>query len=103
MELPHRRMPERDAFDQNILAAIRLEQVRTQITSLAEDSLAHGRALGNHFLKQGSRFARAGVSLLPSAAGAPGPRPPIFAISLAIDYTFAGDCDVLLLKGIDKS
>src|SRR5882762_398969 len=103
MNLPHRRVPERHAFNQNVLTAIRLEQIRPQITSFAENSLAHGRALSNHFLKQSSRLARAGVSLLPSAACAPSPGPPIFAISLAINYSFASDRDMFLLKGIDES
>src|SRR5207248_7649937 len=62
-----RRMLQCDPFDENVLAAIGLEQVRPQITSFAEDSLAHECTPGNHFLKQSSRLARAGVSLLPSA------------------------------------
>src|SRR5437762_6615059 len=103
MNLPHWRILQRHALDQNILAAIGLEQVRSQITSFAEDSLAHGRALGNHLLKQSSRLARTGVALFPAAARASRPRPPIFAIGLAVDYAFAGDRDVLLLKGIDES
>ena len=82
---------------------MRLNEVRSQITFITKNTLAHGRALGNHLLKQSSRLARVGVTLLPPAAGAPGPRPPMFAIGLAVDYSFAGNRDVLLFKGVDES
>src|SRR5437762_971492 len=63
---------------------MRLNEVRSQITFITKNPLAHGRALGDHLLKQSSRLARVGVTLLPPAAGAPGPRPPMFAIGFAI-------------------
>src|SRR5205807_4257166 len=99
MNLPHRRMPERHAFNQNILAAMWLNQVRSQITFITKHALAHGRALGNHLLKQSPCLARVGIALLPSAALPTRPRPPVFAISLAVNYSFTGDRDVLLFKG----
>src|SRR5207237_1282964 len=84
-------------------AAMWLNQVRSQITFITKHALAHGRALRNHLLKQSSRLARAGVSLLPSATLPTRPRPPVFAISLAVNYSFTGDRDVRLLEGVDES
>src|SRR5882724_5934844 len=58
MDLPHRRISERHAFDQNILAAVRLNELRPQVASFAIDTLADGRGVG-HLLVE----PRAGLAL----------------------------------------
>src|SRR6266702_5622217 len=102
MNLPHRRTSKRDSFDQNVLTAIWLQEHRTQITSFPEDSFAHGGAFRDVLVKQTAGVALFVITFFPATARASFPRPPIFAISLAVDDPFAGDRDVLLLKGIDK-
>src|SRR2546425_12211155 len=102
MNLPHRRIPERDAFDQNILTAIWLQEHWPQITSVAEHSLAYGRAFVDVLIKQTARLALIGITFLPSTTSSSFPWPPMFAIGLAVDDACAGDRDVPLLKGIDE-
>ena len=40
MDLPHRRVDDRDALDEDVAAAVRLDEVRPQPVALAEDALA---------------------------------------------------------------
>src|SRR5262249_2671124 len=48
MNLPHWRTPDADAFDENILAAMRLNEAGTQVVSVAESALIHRRVVGDH-------------------------------------------------------
>src|SRR5262249_30051450 len=98
MKLPHRRIPERHAFNQNILAAIWLNKVRPQVTTFAKDAFTDGSTFGDHLHQRRSRFARVRVARFPTASLAPRPRPPVFAIGPAIKNALARDRDVLLLE-----
>src|SRR5215471_16365318 len=100
MKLPHRRIPERDAFDQDILAAMRLDKIRPQITALTKHAFTYRCAFGDHLLEQSPCLSRAGVACFPTASLTTGPRPPVLAISLTIKHALAGNGHVLLLKRI---
>ena len=102
MNLPHRRTPERHALDQDILAAIRLEEHWPQITSFAEDPFANGRAFGDVVIENSPRFTLIRIAFLPTAACSSFPWPPMFAVRLAVNDAFTGDGDVPLLEGIDE-
>src|SRR2546429_514622 len=102
MNLPHRRMAKRYAFDQNILATIRLEEHWPQVTSFSKDSFAYGRAFGDVLIKDAARLALFGIAFLPATARPSFPWPPVSAVSLAVDHAFTGDRDVLLFKRVDE-
>src|SRR5438105_3792940 len=98
MNFPHWRIDNVNAFDENIARAIRLNEVRPQIFTFAEDSILHGNAA---FAKI-EQFANTGARRSFSTFFAPGPRPPVLIRSGAIERTSARDCDVLLLEGVDE-
>src|SRR5947209_1512458 len=102
MKLPHRRVTKRDAFDEHVLRAVGLDELRSQITSLAEDAFSDGRALRNHLVEKSACLVLLGVTFLPAATCATLPGPPVGAIRLTINDAFARQRDVLLLEGINK-
>ena len=102
MQLPHRRISQRHTLDQNVLAAMRLNEVRPQVSTVAKYSLIHRRTVRDHFHQLRARGAGAAGALLPTTRLPPRPRPPVFATGLPIKHALAGNRDILLLKGIDE-
>src|SRR6516165_3688765 len=102
MDLPHRRVLQRDAFDQYILAAIRLNELGAKKVTGTKNSFRHGHTPFRHVKKQVPVFRLFRFSLLPSAARASLPWPPMFAIGIAVDGACARDGDVFLLEGVDE-
>src|SRR5437763_16770796 len=93
-------MPERNSFDQNILTAIWLNELRSQVTSFTENTLTYRRRFRPIAIQQRARLALLRVAFRPTAAGAAFPRPPMIAVGVSINYTFAGNGHVLLLTSI---
>src|SRR5205823_14932143 len=85
MKLPHRRMPQRHAFDQNVLAAIRLNERWPQVTAFAEDTFADRRAVRDHFIELVPRGELIWIALLPAAARASFPCPPVLTTGIPVD------------------
>ena len=102
VEFPHRRVDDTEAFDQDILAAVRFDELRTEVAAVAEDAFGDGDVflgLVNEFVP---RCFLVRVAFLPTAVRAAFPRPPVVAIGLAVEGAGAGDRDVLLLEGVDE-
>src|SRR5262249_7043875 len=74
MNLPHRRIVDRDAFNQDVAAAIGLDEVRPQPVAVAEHALGHRRAPVVEFEQP--------ADALPARTL---PRPPAFIRFLSID------------------
>src|ERR1700752_1611666 len=98
MNLPHRRVLNRDAFDQDVLAAIRLNKLWPEIVALAEDAFAHGHAFFRHREECRSIRALVAHAFFPAVLWPTVPWPPMLVVALAVKRAFAGDGDVLLLK-----
>src|SRR5215510_10970738 len=91
MDLPHRRVADGDALDQNVSAAIRLNEVRPQIRTFAENSFADGSPLRPEF-DQPLSCRSLGVA----------PTPPMRLVRLAVDCSRTGDGEVPLFKCINE-
>ena len=102
MNLPHRRTPKRHAFDQNIMTAVGLNELRPQIAAFAKYAFTHRRCPGDVIIKQRARFTLIWIAFFPTALRPSFPRPPMFAIGIAVDHAFTGDRHISLLKGIDE-
>src|SRR5258708_8806977 len=100
MDLPHGRILQGNAFEQHVLAAIRLNELRPQIVPLAEYSFAHGYTFLAHLKERGAGLRLVGIAFLPPALAAPFPRPPALTASLPIDPPFAAHAAILLPKSI---
>src|SRR5262249_14122402 len=91
MDLPHRRIPDGYAFDKNVLAPVRLNEVGPQTRTFAKDALAYRSSPRPKFHQP-----------LPGC-GLPGPPvPPMCFISLTIECSGAGNGEILLFEGIDE-
>jgi len=100
--LPHRRVQQRHAFDQNVFTLIWLNELRPQKVPFAEDTLFDRCA---PFAKREQLIPVVGLfrlACLPPALGLPLPRPPESAVGVSIERALAGDGDILLLEGIDE-
>ena len=102
MNFPHRRIRYSDSFDENTLATVGLDELRSEEMSRAENSFAHRNRLLSHLEKHSSILKLIRIPILPAVFGAPNPRPPGFRTGLTVECSRAGDGDVLLLEGIDK-
>src|SRR5215472_896129 len=102
MNLPHRRVFQRHALDQQILATIGLNKLWPQIMSRPEHALGHGYHSLRHVKEQVAVFDLVRLALLPSTMRAPLPWPPMLTIGIAINGALTGDRDVSLLKGVDE-
>src|SRR5215472_1644815 len=98
MDLPHGRIFERHAFQQHILAAIRLDELRTQVMPFAENSLADRRALFGHGKESCAIGELVRLAFFPSAPGAAFPRPPVLAVGITVDDSLARDRNILFFK-----
>src|SRR5207237_8271654 len=65
-------------------------------------SLIHWGSARHVVIEPGARFALLGIAFLPTPARPAFPWPPMIAVSIAVDYAFAGQRDVLLLECIDE-
>jgi hypothetical protein len=70
--------------------------------TLAKDALSHGKPAFRHIEELIAILLLVHVSRLPDAVGATLPRPPMFAIAIAVDGALARDGDVLLLESINE-
>src|SRR5882672_1002879 len=102
MNLPHRRVPERDPFNQNVLAPVRLNELWPQVTAFTIDALVYGRSVGHLFVQERARLTLIRIAFLPSALRSSFPRPPMIAISITVDHAFACDRHIRLLKRVDQ-
>src|ERR1700730_2525396 len=102
MNLPHRRVLDRHAFDQDVFATIRLYELRPQVLAFAESSLAHRNAALGHVSQRSPCFSLIPITLFPTILRAPVPRPPRLIVGLAIQNSRTSDGDVLLLEAIDE-
>src|ERR1051325_6517963 len=102
MNLPHGRVRDRDAFDKDVLTAVGLNELRSQVVAFAEHTLAHRHVLFHHLRERVARLQLVRVAFLPPALGAALPRPPVRCVALAVERAFARDGDVLLLEGVDE-
>ena len=100
MYLPHRGINDLHAFDQNILASIRLYEIWPQELSVAENAVANRNAVLHHFVKSCTCRTLIRHSLFPAVPRAAVPVPPILIIALPVKRAFAGDGDVFLFKSI---
>src|SRR5262245_20950713 len=91
VDLPHRRIHYRDAFDEDVSATIGLNEVRAQKRPLAEYALRHGSAVHAEIHQASS--CRRSLSR---------PIPPQRVACLTIESAGASDGDVLFVKGIDE-
>src|SRR5205085_8395508 len=91
MDLPHGRVFQGHTFDEDILAAIRLDELRPQIVSFSKDPFAHRDASLRHIKEHVPVFLLAGTALFPTAFLSSFPWPPVVAIGLAVDYATAAD------------
>src|SRR4051812_17924583 len=91
IENPHRRIDERDAFDEYVAAAVRLDEVRPELMVGAESSVLGGHILFAHLAQ---RFAIFGTGRFPV--------PPCFFSGLAVERTGASDGDVVLVMSVDQ-
>ena len=98
MDLPHRRVDDPHALDENVPAPVRLNELRAQIRSIAEDALCHR---SSRFRQAEQPLARCDLVRSPSPLDIL-PGPPVRFARLAIECSFSGDRDVLLLEGIDE-
>src|SRR5215467_7434435 len=89
MDLPHRRVTNRDTIDQHVLTTIRLDELRAQVMTVAEDAVFYGHAFFGHFEQR----VAIGTALY-------FPWPPVFVSALAVECAFAGDGNVLLVEGV---
>src|SRR6266550_7540244 len=102
MNLPHWRVPDSHAFDEDVFTMIRLYELRPQIMAFAENSLAHRYAAFCHVCQSSPRFSLVPITFFPTILSAPVPRPPRLIVGLAIQNPRTGDSDVLLLEGVDE-
>src|SRR5690349_2265886 len=102
MNLPHRRVADRDAVDQHVLTAIRLDELRPQIVSIAKDTLANRHAFLRHREQRVAVGTLLRHSFFPTVLRTAVPGPPVFGVALSVEYAFARDRDVALLERIDE-
>src|SRR6185503_13804968 len=70
--------------------------------TFAEESIAHRDAVFSHLEQRVSIRTLLAHAFFPAVLGTTVPGPPVFVVALAVEYTFAGDGDVLLFEGIDE-
>ena len=98
MDLPHRRVDDRDAVDEDVAAAIRLDEIGPQPLPFAEHPLATPARRARRNRSAGS--ARRPV--LTSPRDRPAPVPPVVRVRLTVERAGAGHRDVRCLEGVDE-
>src|SRR5262249_1916797 len=91
MNLPHRRVANSDAVDEDVLAAVGLDELRAQVMTIAEDTVIDWNAFFSHLEQRvaiGTRLVF--------------PRPPVIVVALAVEYAVAGDGDVALTESVNE-
>src|SRR6185437_11276501 len=89
VQLPHGRVPYSEVLEQDVLATVRLDEVRPEVVPFAEDAILHRRALIAH-ADQGVAIAmETGNSTLRAASGLAHPAPPIFVAGLSVQNALA--------------
>src|SRR5690348_2269004 len=93
MDLPHRRVADRNALNEYVCAAVWLDELGPEVGAFAEESVLHGSLRVCHLHERVAGLQLAGISLLPPTICAAFPWPPVLAIGLAIENAWAGDAD----------
>src|SRR5215218_6611804 len=70
--------------------------------TFAEDALAHRNTFICDLEEGVSIRALLAHGFLPAVLRTAVPPPPVFVIALAVECSFAGDCDVLLFERVDE-
>src|SRR5262245_55840914 len=96
MYFPHRRIDDGDAFDQDIAAAIRLDELGSQIAA-TKLPLFYRHTFFRQLLQPTAVSARAWRSFLPPVIRPPHPRPPMFVVALAVERALSRYRDVGLI------
>src|SRR5579863_10204474 len=79
-----------------------LDQARPQIAALPESPFADGHILGAHLEQPVPRGILAYHALRPAAVGAAFPWPPVLAIAISVERSFARYRDVLLSIRVEE-
>src|SRR6266566_2023993 len=98
MNLPHRRVDDLDALDQDVTAAVGLDKVWSQEVSRTKDALVYRRAA----LAKVQQLADAGAGGRFAACRALVPGPPVLNRRRTIEHAATRNGDVLLLKSINQ-
>ena len=101
VQLPHGRVGDGDALDQNVGALDGLVEVGAQIVAFAEDALLCGGAVVGHLAQQ-LDVVVTGLGDGAVRVDGAGPVPPVVLVSLTVEGALAGQSDVLLLIGVDQ-
>src|SRR6185369_7380105 len=89
--LPHRGVTNRDPIDQDVLAAVWLNEVRTQTRSFSKDAFTYG-----------SSFRSEIDQPLPGCCLTRSQVPPVCVVRLAVQDSSAGDRQISLFKGVNE-
>src|SRR6185369_7168089 len=102
IDLPHRRVPDRDPFDEHIATAVRLYELRPEERVHTESARTHRDALLRHLEQPGPRRALVALPLLPAVVRIAVPFPPVLVAGLAVERARAGHGDVHRIPSVDE-
>src|SRR5579871_3381293 len=102
MDFEHRRVDDGDAVDENVAPAHGFDEIRPEIAAFAEFAVPERSVLLAHRVERVASGLLAGLPFAPAAIGTAFPRPPVFAIAVAVERALAGDCNVVLAVGINE-
>src|SRR4249920_737265 len=84
MDLPHRRVDDGDAIDEDVATAVRLDEIRPEPMAFAENPLAHRHAASSEVHQS---VAGCRLFLAPFAT----PVPPVVRIRLTVERSSASN------------
>ncbi len=89
----------RDSLDEDVAAAVGLDEAVAQVVAGAEDALLDGHAALGHLAQAADVFVRARTL---TVRAAPRPAPPVLVRRRAVERAAPRHRDVLLLEGVDE-
>ncbi len=102
VDVPHRRVAQGHARDDDARAAVRADETRTQVVPVTEDPLADRHAVVAHLREQRPVGALVGQSGVPAVLAGTDPVPPMLVVALGVEHACAGDADVSLTVRVDQ-
>src|SRR4029453_7886838 len=93
MDFPHRRIDDRQALDQNILAFVRLDELRSQIVAETEHTFGDRHVLVHHLVQMRTRGPLAEDLRIAAVVRIAVPFPEE-RFALSVERALAGDRDV---------
>src|SRR5262249_55495133 len=99
MNLPHRRVNDLNAFNEDVFRAVRLDEVRPQVMPLTEDALANRHTALPHLAQSADVF---GCHRRAARGATPCPLPPILIRSRTVKCAATRYRNVLLPEGINE-